>query len=346
MSMRTKTPTPSSTAPERDDRTAPPPSWRCQLPEFCLIRVSGKDAFSFLNNQLVNQLAEVSEEASQLSGYCNPRGRLFAAFRVFMRGEDYYLRTTADNAEPVTGRLRLFVLRSEVSLEMDSGLGCLGLIGEDAADLLDDAGAPVPAKNRNSVRHADFSVIHAPGVRERYEIYAPREPLADLERKLAPGTATADNGTWRLYDVLSGIPNIYSRTRELFVPQMVNFDLIGALSFSKGCYPGQEVIARTHYRGKLKRRMYRFALARPSRRVAPGDPVFVPAYSTEQPSGEVVDACQLSDGTLTGLASLRARGLEHGEIRLGAADGEAAQIADLPYEVVTESGDVETEASS
>ncbi len=313
------------------DWSAPAPPWLCPLSEFRLIRVAGKDAFTFLNDQLSNDLRAVSEEASQLSGYCNPKGRLYAVFRVFMRGADYYLRAAADNA--TIDRLRMFVLRAQVTLSEDTALGGIGLIGADAARLLSAAALPAPAAASGAARHGEYSVIRAPGACARYEIHAPHAQLAALWETLAADAAPA-GGVWRLYDVFSGIPNIHPQTRELFVPQMVNLDLVNALSFSKGCYPGQEVVARMHYRGKLKRRMYRFASKQSRARPAPGDAVFVPAYSAAQPSGEIVDACALPGGALAGLASLRIQGLEPGgEIRLGAPDGAVARIEPLPYDL-------------
>lgn len=321
------------------DWLQPEPAWLCPLDDFSLIRVSGSDAFSFLNNQLTNDLEEVSEEVSQFSGYCSPKGRLYATLRVHLHDGDYCLLTAADNAVAVADRLRMFVLRADVTVETEAVNG-LGLIGAAANRLLVDAGLPAPAAAMNIARHDGVRVVRRPGVCDRYEIYAPPEALREtLERNLGRNAASAPASVWRLYDVFSGIPNVHVQTRELFVPQMVNFDLIGGLSFTKGCYPGQEVVARTHYLGKLKRRMYRFVLPEAADEISPGLAVYVPAYSSEQPSGEVVDACTLPDGTVHGLASLRIRGLEQGDLRLGAPDGAGARIAPLPYEVTTESHD-------
>lgn len=325
-----------------DDWLRPASAWLCPLDGFSLIRVSGSDAFAFLNNQLTNDLKEVSEEFSQFSGYCNPKGRLYATFRVYLDGGDYCLLTPADNAAAAADRLRMFVLRADVTVEVEAANG-LALIGPGANRLLADAGLPVPAAAPKVARQGETRVVCQPGICERYEVYAPPDALQGLWETLvqnpASSAAPAPANLRRLYDVLSGIPNVYAQTRELFVPQMVNFDLIGGVSFTKGCYPGQEVVARTHYLGKLKRRMYQFVLPVAADTVSPGLAVYVPAYSAEQPSGEVVDACALPDGTVHGLASLRIQGLEQGDIRLGAPDGANAWIVPLPYEVTAESQD-------
>lgn len=320
-----------------DDWLRPEPAWLCPLDDLSLIRVSGNDAFNFLNNQLTNDLQEVSEEISQFNGYCSPKGRLCATFRVHRRNGDYCLLTPADNIA-AADRLRMFVLRADVTIEAEAASG-FELIGPGASGLLAGADLPAPDASPKIARRGETRIARCPGVCERYEIYAPPDALQALWETLAPNAAPAPAGIRRLYDVLSGIPNVHAQTRELFVPQMVNFDLIGGLSFTKGCYPGQEVVARTHYLGKLKRRMYGFVLPAAADEVSPGLAVYVPAYSTEQPSGEVVDACALPDGTLHGLASLRIRGLEQGGLRLGAPDGAEARIAPLPYEVVAESRD-------
>ena len=329
-----------------DDWLRPTPAWLCPLDVFNLIRVSGKDAFSFLNNQLTNDLEEVSEESSQLSGYCNPKGRLDATFRILMGNGDYCLRTVADNAAATADRLRMFVLRADVTVEVEAANG-IALVGPGAGEILAGAGLPAPDVASNVERQGGYRVACSPGVCERYEIYAPPDALETLWKRLAQDASPAPAVVCRLYDVLSGFPNVYAQTRGLFVPQMVNLDLIGGLSFTKGCYPGQEVVARTHYLGKLKRRMYRFTLppatseatGEAASKISPGLAVYVPAYSAEQPSGEVVDACTLPDGTVHGLASLRVRGLEQGEVRLGAPDGGGARIAPLPYEVTAHSQD-------
>ncbi len=332
--MNAPSQTSSPAVPVCDDWSAPVPPWLCRLSDFHLTRASGEEVFTFLNNQLSNELKEVSQDTSQFSGYCSPKGRLYAVFLVFMRGSDYCLRATTNSA--IIDRLRMFILQTRVTLDAETTLSGIGLIGADAARLLHDAALPPPTTVSGVVQHEDYSIIRSPGTCERYEIYAPDSAITALWERLAPDAAPADSGVWRLHDILAGLPNIYPQTSERFVPQMVNLDLTGALSFSKGCYPGQEVVARTHYLGKLKRRMYRFALSRPATDPAPGDTVFVPAYSSEQPSGEIVDAYALPDGTLQGLASLRIRGLEQGELHLGAPDGVVAHVQPLPYEITAD----------
>ncbi len=322
------------TLPARLDRIQPASPWLCELSDFDLLRISGKDAANFLNAQLTNDLGEVSNERSQLGGYCTPQGRTYCTFRVFLHDGDYYMRTTSGLSDQVLARLKIYVLRLQASLDKDTALGGMALLGNGAGELLKSHGLSPPVTVSQSVAYASYRMIRAPGICERYEIYAPCQDLAKLWGMLSPEVACVTVDAWRLHDILSGIPNIYPETSELFLPQMINLELIDAVSFSKGCYPGQEIVARTHYLGKLKRRMYRFVSQQGSNSIEPGTAVFMPDQDSGQPGGEVVDACKLSDGTVHGLASLRMRGLsDQVEIRLAAPDGDIAHIHSLPYEV-------------
>ena len=315
------------------ERIQPSPPWLCALSDFDLLRVSGKDAFDFLNAQLTSDLGEVSDRTSQLGSYCTPQGRAYCTFRIFSHGGDYYMRTTGGLSDKVLARLKMFVLRSQTSLDKDSELGGLALVGNGGGELLKGSGLPLPGAVSESAVHDDYRVILAPGICERYEIYAPYRDLAKLWGQLSPGVAAVGNDAWRLHDILAGIPNVYPATSESFLPQMLNLDLIDAVSFSKGCYPGQEVVARTHYRGKLKRRMYRFVSQAGSGSIEPGTAVFATGHDGEQPSGEIVDACTLTDGTVHGLAVLHMREFDEGGIRLATPDGGDAHICPLPYAV-------------
>ena len=320
------------------DRVQPASPWLCALSDFDLLRVSGKDAANFLNAQLTNDLEKVSGETSQLGSYCTPQGRAYCTFRIFSHGDDYYMRTICGISDKVLARLRVFVLRSQTALDKDTALGGMALQGNGGGELLRSSGLSPPVAVSGSVARENYHVISVPGICERYEIYAPYPDLAQLWRLLSPEVTVVTDEVWRLHDILAGIPNIHPATSESFLPQMINLDLIGAVSFSKGCYPGQEVVARTHYRGKLKRRMYRFVAQEGSGSIEPGTSVFMPDHDSKQPGGEVVDACKLSDGTVHGLAALRMQGLGQGVLRLAAPDGAIARICPLPYEVAGQAG--------
>ena len=315
-------------------------NWFCSLPGFSLLSVSGKDTLSFLNNQLSNDLAKVSENQGQLNVYCNPKGRAYCCFLVFAHGQHYYLRTTAAIMDTVIKRLQMYILRAEVQLHR-SELKGIGIGGPNAGEIVAEHFGQTPDQTGAVIHHQSTTVIRAFGNYERYEIYTPPEQLSSWLEKLEHSAQAGDEWLWRRYDILSGIPNLYPETSEHFVPQMLNLDILGGLSFSKGCYPGQEVVSRTHYLGNLKRRMYRFSTAQTH--VAPGTPIFVPAYSKDQANGEVIDACPDNDNITQGLAVLRRQGLETETIYLGTDKTASLTLEELPYKVPVKSVDPEKE---
>ena len=319
---------------------------------FGLVRFSGDDAGDFLNAQLCNDVTTLSPTLSGIGGYCNPKGRLLMVARLFVAGDDYYLRLPHAILADTVKRLRMFVLRARVRITMcgeeaagsnDDGLRTLlpgyGVI---ASGLPLDAPFDVPVDtlqgDNECIRDGDRIVIRVPGITPRYEIYGSAEANAAMGDVLSANGSQAHFGLWRMHDILAGLPSVYPETGGLFVPQMMNLDLIGGLSYTKGCYPGQEVVARTHYIGKIKRRMIRYVSTEPA---APGDDVFVSDFSAEQASGTVVDATPMGAGMHTGLAVVRLAGLDTGTIRLKRADGAVAEQAPLPYSLEAETGGAE-----
>jgi folate-binding protein YgfZ len=227
------------------------------LSHFGLIKVSDEEAMDFLQNQFSNDIKDVTEQQSQLSAYCSPKGRMLASFRIFKQADDYYLELSADLLESTLKRLRMFVMRSKVVLEdISNDWVRMGLAGQQAESLLQPHFSSIPAEPHQSVVEKGCSLIRLAGDIPRFEIHGTPPALiaiwSDLQSKAQP----ANRQIWDWFDIKAGIPVINQKTVEAFVPQMVNFSTIGGVSFTKGCYPGQEVVARMHYLGKLKRRMY------------------------------------------------------------------------------------------
>jgi folate-binding protein YgfZ len=297
------------------------------LSHFGLIRVSGPDLRSFLQGQLTNDINAVTPELAQLSSYCSPKGRMLGSFWIFQRGEHLYLQLPRDRLEAILKRLQMFVMRSQVTLaDASSELARFGLAGDCAEALLPFA----PAADKASRTHEELTVIRLPGDRPRFEVVGPPDVLAGLWPQILTRAEQTGAGFWSLMDIRAGIPNVFEDTVEAFVPQMANLQLVGGVSFTKGCYTGQEVVARMQYLGKLKRRMYRASIdaGQPPAR---GAEVFSPSSESGQGAGRIVDAAASPDGGYEVLAVLQISSADADDLRLGDADGPALKMLELPY---------------
>lgn len=271
----------------------PPLSWR-RSDDPGLIRVRGPDARSFLQSQLSNDVAQVSATQSQLSGYCGPKGRLLAVFSVLQleSRDSFGLELPVELLPATLKRLRMFVLRSKLVLDDASAeWPALALAGPGAADALQRLDLSVPGESLTTATGDDVLIVRRPGIWPRYLLRAAPARLAAIEQALAALPPLSDDH-WRLAELLAGVPVVRAATVEHFVPQTVDLDLAGGISFSKGCYPGQEIVARVHYLGRLKQRLH---LARCDHPAAAGQSVRLDL--ADGPTvGEVMDAAPLPDG--------------------------------------------------
>lgn len=286
-----------------------------RLADWGLIRAIGADAASFLQGQLTADVAGLAVGQATLAGYCSPKGRLLASFIAWCSApEEFLLACSADVLPATLKRLSMFVLRAKCKLS-DAGpeLALWGGLG--AAD------AAAWSARSSGNEHA----VRLPGVdgQGRWLIARPAEAAA-----LPP----LDPALWQRLEVQSGIVRIVAATADQFVPQMVNFELVGGVNFKKGCYPGQEVVARSQYRGTIKRRAV--LLASPAAMTA-GQEVFHDA-DPGQPAGLVALAAPGVDGAsalaLVEVKLALAEGA--GQFHLGAADGPPLQPAPLPYSLL------------
>lgn len=230
----------------------PLPATASPRPELGAIVVTGPDAATFLNGQLTAGVASMPERSWTWTGYCAPNGRLLAVARIARLPHAYVLQLPAELAGQLASRLARFVLRAKVRIA--AGASAVLEFGDApiARDILTQLGiSPPPAPG--SVFDSGDTVAFA--LREdRWSVFVPNAVLSLLE---SPSHADPDAG-WRA-DILAGVPWIVSATQEAFIPQMVDLDLIGGVSFDKGCYPGQEVVARARYVGEVKRHLYRLS---------------------------------------------------------------------------------------
>ncbi len=320
--------------PEQEAAATVQESIITDLSHYGLLQVEGADALQFLQNQTGNDVRRVEPAYSQLNNYSSPKGRMFAIFRLFRINEAFILRMPAELVPSVQKRLQMFVLMSKVKLTTagDNWIR-IGVAGPDAwAALQGELGAAPQTINAVATHHGVF-VLRVPGDM-RFELYGPPETMEALWQRLGPKLTPVGRDAWPLLDILNGIPTVYPQTSEHFVPQMANLQLIDGLSFKKGCYPGQEVVARMQYLGKLKRRMYRFefeAEAAPE----PGTELVALMDGTPHETGEIVDARSLGGRRYTALAVLQSGNLTQ-PLRLRDATGPVLSPRDLPYEVEQE----------
>jgi len=230
----------------------------CELDHYGYIAVAGEDAAAFLQGQLTADVRQLLQPVSLLAGYCNAQGRLLACMRLFYSSERYVLRLPRELVAPVLRRLQLFVLRSKVTLSdiSDQQRG-LGLCGAGSPALLAQQFTEWPADGGQLTRTPECCIVRVPGKSPRFELYGSSNVLHTLQERLRPVVSIAASAVWQHDDILAGLPEIYPATQDRFIPQMLNLDLLDGIAFDKGCYVGQEIVARTHYLGRLKRRMGR-----------------------------------------------------------------------------------------
>ena len=318
---------PTATAASRDvgDCT------RFDLSHLGLIAVQGADAAPFLQGQFTNDIRNLTGSLSQISGYCSPKGRLLALLRVIRSADTIYLQLPVELLTDTLERLRHYVIRSKVTLEDRSdGPIRIGLAGTDAPQRLERLGLQVPEQDNALAAAGEVTVLRLPSPVPRFQLIADYDRQTRLWDALGPVSNWGDPDTWSLHDIRAGIPTIYPATVDAFVPQMVNLQLIDGVSFNKGCYTGQEVVARLHYLAKPKRRMYLAKVECPIP-PRPGDTLESATSSSEQAAGRVVDAHPSGDGRYELLAVAEIEAAEGpGEVRLGTA-GPLLQLQPPPY---------------
>ncbi len=302
------------------------------LSDLGLIRVSGEDKRSLLQGQLTNDIEKVSTTRSQLSSVCSPKGRMKASFRIFQRNDDLYLQLPSELLPDILKRLRMFVMMSKVVLDdLSEELHCIGLSGTCAAAILADT---LPENDNDAVTVDQLTIIRIPGEVPRYQVIGNSDALQVLWQKAGEQARFTGRAYWSLQDIRAGIPSVYAQTIEAFVPQMVNMHVIDGVSFTKGCYTGQEIVARMQYLGKLKRRMYRVKIATDTE-PQPGSELFSASSRSGQGAGKIVTASRSPDGGFEALAVIQISSVEEGDIKLGDVEGAVLELLELPYTVET-----------
>lgn len=303
----------------------------CELSSTGIIRVSGPDAGAFLQGQFTNDVLALDVGSSQYSAWCSPKGRMLANFVVArVDASTYELILDASLVPAIRKRLAMFVLRSKVVIEdVTEAHALFGVGGAEAKTALSrmtDA-STAPALHRLEAIDGGH-VLALPG--DRFLIVADVSRANALRQRLEDGLRTITLNQWQWMTLTSGVPVITAATSDLFVPQTANWDVLAGVNFQKGCYAGQEIVARTQYLGRLKERL--FLLHTEADGIAAGDRLYSAAF-TDQPSGTVVNAAMAPGGGVDMLAVLQLASAASGDLHAGSVDGPVAHLLSLPYPI-------------
>ncbi|MEM5404592.1 MULTISPECIES: YgfZ/GcvT domain-containing protein [Paraburkholderia] len=307
------------------------------LPQFGVIDANGDDAATFLHSQLTNDVQHLDVAGARLAGYCSPKGRLLASFLTWKTGDTIRLLISKDVQAAVQKRLSMFVLRSKARLTDDSDkLLVVGLAG-DVRGALASVFDALPDGVHVKVDDPAGTLIRVPDAAGvlRYLWVGPKEAVQERLTKLDGTLKRVSPAVWDWLDIRAGEPRITQAVSEQFVPQMVNYDVLGGVNFRKGCYPGQEIVARSQYRGTIKRRTALANVAASLDAAHAGVELFH-SDDPSQPCGMVVNAAAAPEGGVDLLAEIKLAALETGSVHLGAADGPALRVLPLPYALPAE----------
>ena len=296
------------------------------LSQLGVIAFRGEEAATFLQGQLTNDLRALHADGAQWNGYCSPKGRLLGNFLMWRQGEDYCLQLSGDILPGVLKRLSMFILRAKVQGRDASDESVrLVVAGPQAADAVRAAMGGAPETAMHSVATEAGLVVRVGS--DKFVLSIAPDRAAAVWQVLRQSATPAGAPVWDWLRLSAGIPMIVAATQEQFVPQMVNLEAIGGVSFQKGCYPGQEIVARSQYLGKLKRRMF---LAHVDAEAAPGDSLYS-ADLAGQATGTVVNSAPAPGGGFDLLAVAQVESAASQVLHLKAGDGAALTLKPLPY---------------
>jgi tRNA-modifying protein YgfZ len=297
------------------------------LSHWGLIDFSGEDAQNFLQGQLTSDVRRLNPAQASWAGYCTAKGRLLANTLLVVNDQQILMQLPQELREPIQKRLSMFILRSKVKIA-DAGDSWIriGIAGVHAAELISARFGPVPEKNLEVARHESAIVVKLSD--RMFELLLPPAAAPDTWQALTESAAPVGKAAWDWLMIRAGLPFVFPATQDQFVPQMLNLELIGGVSFKKGCYPGQEIVARTQYLGKVKRRMFAGHLAGD---VAPlvGDALYSPTFS-EQSIGQIVMSAPAPEG---GYDLLLVSQTEAPDWRWKSPEGPVLERRPLPYAI-------------
>lgn len=293
-----------------------------------LISINGPDASKFLQGQVTCDVLTLTQ-AGSLGGHCTHKGRmLFSFFAVATTAENIYLRTPSEQTETALTALNKYIVFSKAKASVLSGWKKIGIWGQNAKNIVEAIGQHAPQTD-NAFSHRDTHIIIKLSS-SRFECWF------SPETHLPEGALPEYNATqvpyenWQLLDIQQGIGHVYPGNKEQFIPQMLNYQALNGISFTKGCYTGQEVVARMQYHGKLKKHMYRMQTTATDALPLPGAPIYS-AASTQSVGNIVIARHSLS--AIEALVVATDLSVENGDCYLDTNHQQKLSLLDLPYAI-------------
>lgn len=304
----------------------------CDLSHLGLLEISGEDAVTFLQGQVTNDVKQLNGSNAHYTGYCSPKGRLLALFLAFSHNNHLHLQLPSSLLEPISKRLKMYVMRSKVSIiDTTESIFKLGLNGPEATQILSQLIPSLPANDYELISTELATVLKLPSIdnQTRYEIFTDAEHINSIWNSLSGKCQLVGKACWDYLETNSGIPEIVPNTQEQFVPQMINLDILNGINFKKGCYTGQEIVARTHYLGSVKRRTFLASIA--SNQIpSAGDKIF---DANKNEVGQIVRVAPNTKSGVDALIELRIEAQQNGEVLW---QNVAVEFKALPYSLVAE----------
>ena len=293
-----------------------------------LLEISGEDAVSFLQGQVTNDVKKLDGSNSQYAGYCSPKGRLFGLFLAFAHADHLHLQMPVSILEPIMKRLKMYVMRSKVVItEKSADILCFGIAGPNAQSTLTTLFNKVPQAAQELITLDDATLLRLAGDTPRYQVFTHTENAERIWNALSSNCTKVGKSVWDYLEIQAGIPEIVPATQEAFVPQMVNLDSIDGINFKKGCYTGQEIVARTHYLGKVKRRTQ---LAHINTEEIPQAGDTIQVVDHEEAIGLIVRAAPAPNGGVDALIEIRLENLDSTD-EFPVWKGKKLEFKALPY---------------
>lgn len=309
----------------------------CDLSHLGLLSLNGSDATTFLQGQVTNDVNQLDGSNAHYSGYCTPKGRMLALFLAFSHRNNLYLQLSQPLLASIMKRLKMYVMRSKVDIkDVSDEIVRFGINGPNASAILTKIFNNVPTQNyalvaieyasKNNDAKNSGAIIKLPSIKghHRYEILTDSEYALDVWNTLKANCTPVGKACWDWLDVQTGIPDVLEKTQEQFLPQMLNLDILNGINFKKGCYTGQEIVARTHYLGTVKRRTF-LAHIETNEQPSEGDKIF---DDKQNEIGQIVKIAPNLENGFDALIEIRIEAKQAGNIFWGTSP---IAFGRLPY---------------